>query len=89
MELTKEAIQKLGFTFTDYDSETDMDYTFEKKVEQPKNCYLFLVWQPVSNEITVSRHLKPYMGSSFKIERLYRGRLDTIEELKEILKNVN
>jgi len=85
MEITKEKIVNLGFKFTDFDDQTDRDYTFEKEIKDIPKTYFYLVWQPISNEVTISQYDKKYRGTNFTIKRIYQGFPRSIKELEETL----
>lgn len=88
MKITKEGIEKLGYEFIDYDSQTDMDYAFEKKGKKPMH-YFFLIWQPISNEITISEYDRPDNRREIRnIKRVYQGRPATMDELKNVLNGI-
>ncbi len=94
MEITKENIEALGFTFK-VKGDDDTDYTFNKPSIR-KNWVDLLVWQPDTNEITLSRHSKDLVTVASKglprgknisdyIVQLFQSDVKTVAELKNLL----
>ena len=55
MKITKENIEKLGFTFKVKDEDSESDYTFNKPSNR-EGWIDMLVWHPQTNNIILSQH---------------------------------
>ena len=96
MKITTKGIEKLGFNFKVSGDDND-DLTFNKPSFKGKNWKDLIVWQPKTNDLTLSQHTNDVfkvfenqrLPKGKKIEdyivQLYQGKVETIEELNKIL----
>jgi hypothetical protein len=68
MKITQKNIEKLGFEFRVKSDEGDCDYTFNK-LSDKEGWIDLLVWQPETNNITLSQHTHKFF------DMMRRGRL--------------
>jgi hypothetical protein len=99
MKITQESIEALGFNFK-VKADDNTDYTFNKPSNR-ENWVDLLVWQPDTNEITLSQHTNDVFRLA-SLHRLPRGKkitdyvvqlsqsnVKSVGELKTILENHN
>jgi len=86
MEITKEEIEELGFTFVCKDEKTGNDCTYNIPSKTKKGWYYVIVHHPFLNELIISHHA-PVINDSENIQQLYNSddatyKFTTIEDLE-------
>jgi hypothetical protein len=96
MKITRETIEKFGFTHK-VEGDDNNDITFNKPSQKGENWLDLLVWQPDTNEVTVSQHTKDLfqvfgrgrLPKGKKVEdyivQVFQSNMKTTEELESSL----
>lgn len=92
MEITREGIEKLGFTFVCKDEKTGNDCTYNIPSKTKKGWYYVIVHHPFLNELIISHHAS-IINNRNDIKQLYNSenfakRINTNKDLEIFFKGL-